>query len=215
MELWSRDWNNGEAHSRTLCRRPTRPRRRRGLRRQRQPAPGLARRAAGHRVAGADLPRLRRAQRRRRRQQDRPRGAGRPAARGLLPLGAGRPAAGACARSPRASSAAASRRKGKPGPASLRGTRQGLNDYTGWFAGDPAMAGSYFGYDGPFPPFNDSLVHHYVFTLYAVAVPRLPVEGDLHRRTGARSPGRAGARRGNAVGDLHAQPPPDRQVSRR
>jgi hypothetical protein len=29
------------------------------------------------------------------------------------------------------------------------------------------MAGSYFGYDGPFPPWNDSLVHHYVFTLYA------------------------------------------------
>jgi phosphatidylethanolamine-binding protein (PEBP) family uncharacterized protein len=39
------------------------------------------------------------------------------------------------------------------------------------------LAGQYFGYDGPFPPFNDSLVHHYVFTLYAVAVPRLPVEG--------------------------------------
>ena len=39
------------------------------------------------------------------------------------------------------------------------------------------MAGPYFGYDGPFPPFNDSLVHHYVFTLYAVSLPRLPVEG--------------------------------------
>lgn len=67
--------------------------------------------------------------------------------------------------------------RGKPGPAGPQGTRQGLNDYTGWFAGDPAMAGQYFGYDGPFPPFNDSLVHHYVFTLYAVDVPRLPVEG--------------------------------------
>jgi len=39
------------------------------------------------------------------------------------------------------------------------------------------MAGQYFGYDGPFPPFNDSLVHHYVFTLYAVSVDRLAVEG--------------------------------------
>jgi Raf kinase inhibitor-like YbhB/YbcL family protein len=67
--------------------------------------------------------------------------------------------------------------RGKPGPATVGAPRQGLNDYTGWFAGDAAMAGSYFGYDGPFPPFNDSLVHHYVFTLYAVAVPRLPVEG--------------------------------------
>jgi phosphatidylethanolamine-binding protein (PEBP) family uncharacterized protein len=39
------------------------------------------------------------------------------------------------------------------------------------------MAGSYFGYDGPFPPYNDSLVHHYVFTLYALDVARVPVEG--------------------------------------
>ncbi|MBT9486456.1 MAG: YbhB/YbcL family Raf kinase inhibitor-like protein [Rubrivivax sp.] len=67
--------------------------------------------------------------------------------------------------------------RGKPGPASLNGARQGLNDYTGWFAGDAQMAGQYFGYDGPFPPFNDSLVHHYVFTLYAVSVARLPVDG--------------------------------------
>ena len=67
--------------------------------------------------------------------------------------------------------------RGKPGPATLHGARHGLNDYTGWFAGNPDMAGQYFGYDGPFPPFNDSLVHHYVFTLYAVSVPRLAVEG--------------------------------------
>ena len=72
--------------------------------------------------------------------------------------------------------------RGKPGPAvmgpaGIAGARHGLNDYTGWFAGDAAMAGQYFGYDGPFPPWNDSLVHHYVFTLYAVAVARLPLEG--------------------------------------
>jgi phosphatidylethanolamine-binding protein (PEBP) family uncharacterized protein len=67
--------------------------------------------------------------------------------------------------------------RGKPGPAAPHGARQGINDYTRWFAGDPAMAGQYFGYDGPFPPFNDSLVHHYVFTLYALSVERLPVEG--------------------------------------
>jgi Raf kinase inhibitor-like YbhB/YbcL family protein len=67
--------------------------------------------------------------------------------------------------------------RGKPGPDSLHGARQGLNDYTGWFAGDGERAGSYFGYDGPFPPFNDSLVHHYVFTLYALSVARAPVEG--------------------------------------
>ena len=67
--------------------------------------------------------------------------------------------------------------RGKPGPAAPGDARHGLNDYTGWFAGHGQMAGQYFGYDGPFPPFNDSLVHHYVFTLYAVAVPRLPLEG--------------------------------------
>jgi hypothetical protein len=67
--------------------------------------------------------------------------------------------------------------RGKPGPASLHGARQGLNDYTGWFAGNAEMAGNYFGYDGPFPPFNDSLVHHYVFTLYALTIARLPLEG--------------------------------------
>jgi Raf kinase inhibitor-like YbhB/YbcL family protein len=67
--------------------------------------------------------------------------------------------------------------RGKPGPQTLRGARHGVNDYTAWFAGDAQMAGQYFGYDGPFPPFNDSLVHHYVFTLYALSVPRLPVEG--------------------------------------
>lgn len=67
--------------------------------------------------------------------------------------------------------------RGKPGPAALHGARQGLNDYTGWFAGNAEMGGQYFGYDGPFPPFNDSLVHHYVFTLYALSVARLPIEG--------------------------------------
>ncbi len=55
--------------------------------------------------------------------------------------------------------------------------RQGVNDYTGWFAGNASMAGDYFGYDGPFPPWNDSLVHHYVFTLYALGVARAPIEG--------------------------------------
>lgn len=67
--------------------------------------------------------------------------------------------------------------RGKAGPLAPHGARQGTNDYTAWFASDAAMAGSYFGYDGPFPPFNDSLVHHYVFTLYAVSLPRLPLEG--------------------------------------
>jgi Raf kinase inhibitor-like YbhB/YbcL family protein len=67
--------------------------------------------------------------------------------------------------------------RGKSGPATLHGARQGLNDFTGWFAADEQMKGDYFGYDGPFPPFNDSLVHHYVFTLYALSVERAPLQG--------------------------------------
>ena len=67
--------------------------------------------------------------------------------------------------------------KGKDGPSGPRGTRQGVNDYTNWFEGDTDMGGSYFGYDGPCPPWNDSIVHHYHFTLYALDMERCPV-GD-------------------------------------
>ena len=67
--------------------------------------------------------------------------------------------------------------RGKPGPAAPHGARQGINDYTAWFAGDGDMAGDYHGYDGPCPPWNDELPHRYVFTLYALDVARLGVEG--------------------------------------
>jgi phosphatidylethanolamine-binding protein (PEBP) family uncharacterized protein len=67
--------------------------------------------------------------------------------------------------------------RGKAGPQTLHGARHGLNDYTGWFAGHADMAGQYFGYDGPFPPFNDALLHHYVFTLFSLDLARCPVEG--------------------------------------
>ena len=60
--------------------------------------------------------------------------------------------------------------RGKPGPEAPRGARQGINDYTGWFAGDKDMAGQYY---GPCPPWNDERVHHYVFTLYALDILRL------------------------------------------
>ncbi len=58
--------------------------------------------------------------------------------------------------------------KGKPGGASPAGGIRGINSYTDWFAGDAEMAGDYYGYDGPCPPWNDSIVHHYRFTLYAL-----------------------------------------------
>jgi len=68
---------------------------------------------------------------------------------------------------------------GKSGPDVANGARQGINDYTSWFAGDDKMAGNYFGYDGPCPPWNDTIVHRYVFTLYALKVPHLNVKGDF------------------------------------
>lgn len=55
--------------------------------------------------------------------------------------------------------------------------RHGVNDFTGWFAGDEDMAGDYYGYDGCAPPWNDSIIHHYVFTVYALDIERVPVDG--------------------------------------
>jgi len=74
--------------------------------------------------------------------------------------------------------------RGKPGPAAAHGARQGVNDYTGWFASDKDMSGNYFGYDGPCPPWNDEIPHHYVFTVFALDVAKLAVEGAF---TGAQA----------------------------
>ena len=62
---------------------------------------------------------------------------------------------------------------GKPEPAGPAGARQGLNDYTGWFAGDPGMAGQWRGYDGAFPPPNDLRLHRYFFRVFALDVASL------------------------------------------
>ena len=66
--------------------------------------------------------------------------------------------------------------RGKPvGPTGHGVT--GRNDYTGWFAGDADMGGTYGDYDGPCPPWNDSIVHHYHFTVYALDVATLGLDG--------------------------------------
>lgn len=63
--------------------------------------------------------------------------------------------------------------KGKGADHPAGGGQNGINDYTGWFAGDPDMGGDYHGYDGPCPPWNDTRVHGYYFTVFAVDVPTL------------------------------------------
>jgi Raf kinase inhibitor-like YbhB/YbcL family protein len=70
--------------------------------------------------------------------------------------------------------------RGKPpGAAGREQGVQGINDYTGWFAGDEAMRGDYGGYDGPCPPWNDELLHHYHFTVYALDVESLGLSGSF------------------------------------
>lgn len=70
--------------------------------------------------------------------------------------------------------------RGKTGPdITGKAGRHGLNDYTVWFASDNDMGGDYFGYDGPCPPWNDALVHRYIFTLYALDISKLDVDGKF------------------------------------
>lgn len=60
---------------------------------------------------------------------------------------------------------------GKKGPNAPGGMRHGMNNYSG-------KGGNHYGYDGPCPPWNDSIIHHYHFTVYALDVERLDVKGD-------------------------------------
>lgn len=55
--------------------------------------------------------------------------------------------------------------------------RRGANDYTGFLAGAPDMAGTYGGYDGPCPPENDLRPHRYVVRVFALDVPALGLDG--------------------------------------
>ena len=65
--------------------------------------------------------------------------------------------------------------KGGKGPCQGEGARQGLNDYTGWFAASDELKGDYFGYDGPYPPPNDLRTHRYFFRVFALDVAKLDV----------------------------------------
>jgi Raf kinase inhibitor-like YbhB/YbcL family protein len=63
--------------------------------------------------------------------------------------------------------------RGKPVDGGALGGIRGANDFTSWFEGDAEMGGTYGGYDGPCPPGNDSIMHHYTFTVHALDVASL------------------------------------------
>ena len=68
--------------------------------------------------------------------------------------------------------------KGKdsgPGPFGMRG----VNNFTQFLAGNPDMAGTYCGYDGPCPPWNDELRHHYHYEVHALDVESLGLSGEF------------------------------------
>lgn len=67
---------------------------------------------------------------------------------------------------------------GKPATPAAAGVR-GLNDFTKATAGNDAMKGQYYGYDGPCPPWNDENLHHYHFTVYALNVESLNLGKDF------------------------------------
>ncbi|MCG8710188.1 YbhB/YbcL family Raf kinase inhibitor-like protein [Brenneria sp. 4F2] len=69
--------------------------------------------------------------------------------------------------------------RGKPPLPAKAGMRHGINDYTTWFKSDAQMSGDYYGYDGPCPPWNDAIAHDYIFTLYALDIPRLNLQGKF------------------------------------
>ena len=52
----------------------------------------------------------------------------------------------------------------------VEGAVAGQNGYRGLFDGNPDLEGTYGGWDGPYPPWNDEVVHRYVTTVHALDV---------------------------------------------
>lgn len=65
-----------------------------------------------------------------------------------------------------------------PGPTAVGGV-QGENGYRGLFEGNADLEGTYGGWDGPFPPWNDEHVHRYVTTVYALDVESVALEAGF------------------------------------
>ena len=65
-----------------------------------------------------------------------------------------------------------------PGPTAAGGV-SGANGYGGLFEGNPELEGTYGGWDGPFPPWNDEHVHRYVTTVYALDVESIGLDAGF------------------------------------
>ena len=149
----------------------------------RNPHLAWQRRSRGHEVVRDRLPRSRRAQQGRRREPGRPQGPGLAAARGLLPLGAGGPARDASAMvaagefSSSVTRARQARARGAPrrAPGHQRLHRLVRFRRRRWRATTTATT-------VPARRGTTSSPHRYVFTVYALDVARLPVDGRLRRR---------------------------------
>jgi Raf kinase inhibitor-like YbhB/YbcL family protein len=66
---------------------------------------------------------------------------------------------------------------GKQAPAKIG--VHGANSFSWSLAANDALKGTYYGYDGPCPPWNDDLAHNYHFAVYALSVPSLDLRGDF------------------------------------
>jgi hypothetical protein len=68
------------------------------------------------------------------------------------------------------------------------------------------MKGQYFGYDGPCPPWNDEIVHHYHFTVYALNVASLNLPAGFAAADAMAAMNGVVLAKGDVVG-LYAQNP--------
>lgn len=77
---------------------------------------------------------------------------------------------------------------------------RGVNDF-GTF-----MSGEFYGYDGPCPPWNDERLHHYHFTVYALDVPSLKLNGAFTREDALKAMKGHILAKGEAVGTYTQNP---------
>ncbi|HEX5936422.1 MAG TPA: YbhB/YbcL family Raf kinase inhibitor-like protein [Actinomycetota bacterium] len=65
---------------------------------------------------------------------------------------------------------------GRPAEPPTAGAVSGQNSYRELFDGNADFEGTYGGWDGPFPPWNDEVVHRYLTTVHALDVDPVGVE---------------------------------------